>query len=190
MITLFWNGPFSQWYPSEFLETSILDSKKYRFKNCEQYMMFNKAIVFNDRESASKILGETNPKLIKQYGRQVKNYNETKWSQIKELIVYKGNLAKFTQNSDLAKKLLDTGNSIIAEASPYDKIWGIGLSENDPKAQVPNEWKGENLLGKALMKVRDTLRGICYQCKKNKETDCECVCRKCECHNCICDPDM
>ena len=90
-------------------------------------------------------------------GKLVHNFKGHRWDECKEEIVYRANLAKFSQNYDIKSILLKTGNAILAEASPYDRIWGIGCSADDPKAMHPDLWKGENLLGHALMRVRDEL---------------------------------
>jgi ribA/ribD-fused uncharacterized protein len=164
-VTLFFSGPFSQWYSSPFETPSIFVSsytpttKVFKFANCEQYMMFEKAILFQDFNAASAIMSNNNPKFIKGLGRKVKNFEEKTWEAYREIIVYNGNLCKFKQSENLKQLLLSTGTSIIAEASPYDKIWGIGLSESDPYALDQTKWKGLNLLGKSLMNVRKTLSG-------------------------------
>lgn len=148
---LFWNSHFSNWYGCEF----ILRSRKF---NCvEQYMMYMKAKTFNDIESAKAIMKSNSPKNQKHLGRKVSNFDPKKWDKVKEHIVYDGCLAKYIQNEDLKQDIIKTDNLVLVEASPYDKVWGIGMSENDPDATNPSKWRGENLLGKALMKVRDTI---------------------------------
>jgi len=148
----FSTGVFSQWHKCKF----VIDNEEY---NCaEQYMMACKARLFNDQDMLIKIMSTSSPKEQKEYGRQVKDFDEHVWYQHAEDVVYKGNLAKFGQNSHLKKKLLDTNNFILAEASAYDKIWGIGLSMSNPDIYDIKKWKGKNLLGKALMKVRDHLK--------------------------------
>ena len=82
------------------------------------------------------------------------------WNGIRQLIVYEGLLAKFSQNDALRQKLDETGNALLAECAVKDCIWGIGLSMNDPNRKDPEQWKGKNLLGYALMMVRDKLRSI------------------------------
>ena len=144
-------GAFSQWYESDFI--SIDDIK---FTCAEQYMMYQKAMLFNDQEIAQEILNEINPKNIKALGRKIKYFDQKLWDDKKLSIVIMGNYYKFSQNISLGSLLLSTGDEDIAEASPLDKIWGIGIDEKS--AQAGEEWKGENLLGKALMIVRNMLR--------------------------------
>ena len=145
-------GFMSQWYESDFTINNI------KFNTCEKYMMYQKAVLFNDIENMNNILLLNDPSKIKKMGRKVKNFNQEKWDSVKKEIIYKGNLYKFSQNKNLLKKLLDTGDMILAETSPYDKIYGIGLKPNDLKIQYISQWKGENLLGEALMRVRENLR--------------------------------
>ena len=145
-------GCFSQWQKSDF----VVEDKHY---SCaEQYMMGQKALIFNDFETFEKILSADHPKQIKALGREVKNFNSNEWDAVKYSIVLNGNFYKFTQNEEMLKILISTGDKILAEASPLDKIWGIGLSEDDKNANDPNCWKGQNLLGFALMEVRDAIR--------------------------------
>lgn len=153
-FTFFWKNrsPFSNWYPSIFTWNGIT------FTRGEQYMMYRKAMLFNDISIAADILKTDNPAEHKRLGRLVKNYNETIWSEHRVDIVVEGLIEKFKQNDKLKQVLLSTGNTIIAEASPVDKIWGIGLTEDDPLAQNINSWKGQNLLGIALMRVRDVIQ--------------------------------
>ena len=143
---------FSQWYEIEF----EVDGHRY---NCaEQYMMAQKAWLFKDIEIFSKILDARDPKEIKALGREVKNFEPKIWNQHKFEIVVKGNLGKFGDNPELKDYLLSTRDKILVEASPYDKIWGIGMKVETPGIENPSNWKGENLLGFALMEVRDELR--------------------------------
>ena len=121
-------------------------------------MMYKKAIVFNDTKIAKEILETTDVSKIKALGRQVSNYNDTYWNGVRRIIVYKGLLAKFSQNEDLEKRLINTGNDILAECAVQDKIWGIGLSMKDVNRWDMEKWRGENLLGFALMLVREELR--------------------------------
>ena len=147
------NGYLSNWYVSEFKIDSI------KFSSMEQYMMYKKAIVFNDTKIAKEILETTDVSKIKALGRKVSNYDDTYWNGVRQIIIYKGLLEKFSQNKDLKKRLLNTGNDILAECAVQDKIWGIGLSMKDVNRWYMEKWRGENLLGFALMMVREELRG-------------------------------
>jgi ribA/ribD-fused uncharacterized protein len=149
---LFWGGEFSQWYPSKF----EIDGKKY---NCaEQWMMEQKALFFGDGKMAKRIMEEKSPNIQKAFGKKVTPFDGEKWMEVCYDIVLKGNIAKFSQNPKLLKVLLDTGDIEIVEASPYDRIWGIGLSENDARAQDKGQWRGMNLLGKVVMDARTALK--------------------------------
>lgn len=142
---------FSQWYPS------VFEVDGYTYQNAEQFMMAQKARLFKDDGIFEKILKAENPKEVKALGRLVKNYNEEMWVEHRFEIVVQGNLAKFSQNLDLKQFLLNTSDSVIVEASPVDKIWGIGLATEDENAERPLLWSGLNLLGFALMDVRKQL---------------------------------
>jgi len=122
--------------------------------------MWRKAKLFNDEDMARQILNSQSPSMAKQLGRRVKNFNESKWDINKEEIIYSGCLAKYTQNPELKKKILETGNNNLVEASPYDKVWGIGLNERLAKTTPQNQWPGQNLLGICLMKVRHTIKEV------------------------------
>lgn len=143
---------FSQWYLSDFQVDGIL------YSCAEKYMMAEKARLFNDYETLEEILCAKDQPEIKALGRKIKNFNEEIWNKEKYNIVKKGNLAKFSQDKNLKEFLLSTEDKIIVEASPYDCIWGIGMSANDENITNPREWKGENLLGFALMEVRELLQ--------------------------------
>lgn len=123
----------------------------------EQYMMYQKAICFQDKAIASKILKTDDVGEIKELGRLVSNYDENYWNGVRQIIVYKGLVEKFSQNSELKERLLATGNALLAECAVKDRIWGIGLSMTDPNRMDRAKWKGQNLLGYALMMVRDVL---------------------------------
>lgn len=148
----FWHGIFSNWYPCQFTMNN------HKFSNSEQAMMFKKACLFQDSESQKLILKTDSPKAVKALGRKIKNFDQKTWDKHKENLVYSALLQKFSQNIDLQEDLLSTGNLVLVEASPYDKIWGIGMEVDDPDITNPTKWRGENLLGKVLMRVRDSLR--------------------------------
>lgn len=147
----FWSGPLSQWHSSRFKIDGIV------FNTAEQYMMYSKAILFNDHDAAKKILRTTSPREQKSLGRKVKNFNVQKWEAVARDIVYRGNYAKFTQDPTLLQLLINTAPSILVEASPYDKIWGIGLDEYQAVNMEPSQWPGKNWLGLTLTKLRDDL---------------------------------
>lgn len=141
----------SQWYQCPF----VVEGQYY---NCaEQYMMAEKARIFGDEEIRQQILAEYSQMAMKKLGRKVRNYDDEIWKEKRFDVVVKGNIAKFSQNEKLLDFLLSTGNNILVEASPKDTVWGIGLDESSPEAIQPRKWKGENLLGFALMEVRDIL---------------------------------
>jgi ribA/ribD-fused uncharacterized protein len=142
----------SNWFPSEFKdETGII------YYNMEQWMMKKKAELFGDEYYGNEIMKTNNPKTIKTLGRQIRNFNEQVWIQNREHIVYTGCFLKFSQNLELKDFLLSTGDRMLVEASPFDKIWGIGLNEKDAKSIKSSQWPGLNLLGKCLMGVRENL---------------------------------
>ncbi len=143
---------FSQWFIREF----VVDGVKYCCM--EQYMMAQKAWMFRDVKRLSQILSSKDPAEMKALGREVEGFDPKMWDEKKREIVYKGNLAKFSQNEDLKGYLLETGDKVLVEASPYDKIWGIGLRATDPRAKDPKTWLGQNLLGYALTRVKETLQ--------------------------------
>jgi ribA/ribD-fused uncharacterized protein len=144
-------APFSQWYPARF------DVDGHAFNCAEQYMMYGKALLFGDAEVAAQILESTVPRQHKALGRKVHNFSESVWKARREQIVADGSRAKFTQNVELRQALLDTAGTELVEASPFDRIWGIGLAANDPRAEDPAQWRGQNLLGKILTRLRDEL---------------------------------
>ena len=148
----FWGGTFSQWAPSEFIVNGV------KYSSAEQYMMAAKAVLFNDTEAHTQIMGTTSPAYQKAIGRKVKGFNTYQWEQICRDVVYEANYAKFTQNPKMLAELMATGEKEIVEASPEDKIWGIGLHVSDPRSRKKEEWLGTNWLGEAIMKVRETLK--------------------------------
>lgn len=146
------NGYLSNWYLSDFKINDI------NYSSMEQYMMHQKAILFDDNEIATQILETSNVGKIKTLGRMVKNYNDVMWNGMRQIIVYEGLLEKFRQNDALRNKLLATQQDILAECAVQDKIWGIGLSMKDDRRFNMDEWQGQNLLGFCLMRVRTILR--------------------------------
>ena len=120
-------------------------------------MMYRKAKLFGDDAIAEKIISNSDPHDHKRLGQQVKNFDHETWEAHKIEIAFTGNLAKFSQNAGLKKKLLATGNAVLAEANGKDFIWGIGLAEDDPRISDLAAWQGANLLGEVLMQVREKL---------------------------------
>lgn len=149
----FWGGPFSQWHYSEFTDPNY---PGITFKNAEMYMMFRKNEIFRG-SYGDKILNAKSPSECKKFGRLVENFDPAVWEKHDFEIVFKGNYLKFTQNPDLLEELLDTEGTTLVEASPYDKIWGIGLYDTDPRAQSRDTWEGQNKLGECLTMLRDYL---------------------------------
>lgn len=138
----------SQWYLATMTENEVT------YLTCEHYMMSEKARLFNDDESRKKILACETPKEAKALGREVKNFDQKIWNNERQQIVFRGNLLKFEQYPELKEFLLDSENAIIAEASPWDSLWGIGIDKKTAiKGNIMN-WKGINLLGVAIMRVR------------------------------------
>lgn len=142
-------GYLSNWYRSDFEKDGI------RFSSMEQYMMYQKALCFRDEKIAAEILKTDDVGHIKELGRQVSSYNESRWNGMRQILVYEGLLAKFTQNEELKAQLKSTGDAILAECAVKDRIWGIGLSMKDPDRLDVKKWHGTNLLGYALMIVRE-----------------------------------
>ena len=143
---------FSQWYDCKFTVDGI------EYNTAEQYMMSQKAVLFRDREINKRIMSESHPSEYKKLGRKIRNFDPNVWDGKKTEIVIKGNTAKFSQNPDFRNFLLNTGSKILVEASPYDRIWGIGMSANESGIENPFNWKGENLLGFCLTEVREILK--------------------------------
>ena len=143
------NGYLSNWYPSAFTLKGI------DFSSMEQYMMYRKAKLFQDLSAANLILQTNDVAEIKKLGRKVHGYDDLYWNGVRQLVVYEGLLEKFSQNADLKEKLINTGDAILTECAVKDRIWGIGLSMNDPNRLDITKWLGKNLLGYALMMVRD-----------------------------------
>jgi ribA/ribD-fused uncharacterized protein len=144
----------SQWQYSKF-EVDI-----HYYTSMEQYMMAEKARLFEDDEIEKQIISSTDPREIKSLGQKVKNFNQDIWDRVKYSIVLTGNYYKFSQNKEMRDYLLSTDNKILVEASPLDKIWGVGFSAENSKINTPHSWNGKNLLGFALMELRDDLKKV------------------------------
>lgn len=141
----------SQWWPSQFeVEGTV-------YFTAEHWMMSQKAQLFGDYETAIRIRAARSPKEVKQLGREARGFDAAIWDANKFAIVEEGNFHKFCQNTELLNFLTATGDLVLVEASPVDCIWGIGLTADDANAANPPEWRGENLLGFALMRVRQRL---------------------------------
>ena len=145
------NGYLSNWYPSPFTVEDVT------FSSMEQYMMYRKAVCFGDENIAAQILAIDDVAEIKALGRLVSGYDESLWNGIRQIVVYRGLLAKFSQNPELRDQLKATGMAFLAECAVKDRIWGIGLSMRDPNRLDRTKWQGQNLLGYALMMVRENL---------------------------------
>lgn len=143
---------FSQWWEQSFEIEGI------EYKSAEHWMMAEKARLFKDEEILAEILTVPSPAEAKKLGRKVRNFEQSTWEAHRYEIVKKGNLHKFAQAPELKEFLLNTAPRIIVEASPYDRIWGIGLTQDAKGVEHPMNWKGLNLLGFALMEVRDMLQ--------------------------------
>jgi ribA/ribD-fused uncharacterized protein len=142
----------SQWFPASFVIEGIT------YSTAEHFMMAEKARVFGDAEMRRAAIAATSPAEAKAIGRSVRNYDDAIWSRERAMLVARGNEAKFGQNESLKSFLLSTKEKVLVEASPRDRIWGIGMGKNNPDALVPERWRGENLLGFALMAARDVIR--------------------------------
>ena len=146
----------SQWQISDFLVDT------HRYFCTEQYMIAEKARVFRDRKRRMKIMETTNLMEMKALGRKVKKFRSKTWDKMKYSVVLNANYYKFSQNKEMRNRLLNINDRVIVEANPTDIIWGIGLAKNDSEASNPKVWLGLNLLGFALMEVRDEIRKV-YQ---------------------------
>lgn len=146
------NGFLSNWYLSSFTIDGV------KFSSVEQYMMYQKAVCFRDTSIAAEIMKTNDVATIKSLGRAVSNYDDNIWGRTREKVVFDALMAKFSQDDNLKKLLLDTDDSILAECAVKDMIWGIGLSMKDPDRFSPDKWRGKNLLDYTLMKVREELK--------------------------------
>ncbi|HEY2792764.1 MAG TPA: NADAR family protein [Micromonosporaceae bacterium] len=146
------SGCLSQWWPSPF----VVDGTRYA--TAEHYMMVGKARLFGDDAVAARMLDAPHPHAVKALGRQVRDFDQATWDAHCFDLVVAGSTAKFGQHPDLGRYLLGTGSRILVEASPMDRLWGIGMVAVDPRAHDPAQWLGPNLLGFALMQARARLR--------------------------------
>lgn len=157
----------SQWYPCQFEVDGVT------YTSAEQYMMAEKARLFGDEKIRTEILSISDPRTCKALGRKVKNFDKAVWDKKKEDIVRNGNFEKFMQNDALRNFLLSTGDKVLVEASPTDRVWGIGLGKNNPDALDPKKWRGQNLLGFILMAVRNEMAILDMYGEFDEEEDTE-----------------
>lgn len=150
-FTFFWRHRLSQWHMVDFIDIST----NTKFNCAEQYMMYHKALLFNDQESAAKILAAAHPRDQQALGRNVAGFDKNVWDLYARDIVYNGNYYRFMQNRDQYDLLLSTQGTTLVEASPEDTIWGIGLGKDDPRCLDRKLWRGTNWLGETLTKLRD-----------------------------------
>ena len=151
-FTFFWKSRLSQWHSSPFVVGGVT------FTYAEQYMMYAKALLFCDRAAANRILTAKTPKEQQAIGRTVQGFDEATWALFREGIVFAGNYARFSQNPEQRELLFATCGTTLVEASPDDRVWGIGLAADDSRALDRSQWLGLNLLGEALTRVRECLR--------------------------------
>ena len=152
-FTFFWGGPFSQWHKCAFTVDGVA------YSSAEQYMMAQKATLFGDEAACARIMATRDPRKQKAIGRTVAGFNAARWEAAAQEAVYRANRAKFTADRDLLAQLLATRGTTLVEASPSDTIWGIGLAADDPAALDRATWRGTNLLGDILTRLRDELAG-------------------------------
>ncbi len=152
-FTPFIKGVFSQWHRTPF-RLDELD-----FVTAEQWMMYAKAMLFGDADVARQIAANDDPAVQQRLGQTVQGFDQTLWDHWKIDIVYRGNRAKFAQNDGALRQLRNTGGTLLVEANPRDWIWGNGRQIDDPLGHAPDNWRGTNLLGLVLTKIRDELCG-------------------------------
>lgn len=149
------SGPWvlSQWWPAPFTVAGV------EYATAEHWMMAAKAGTFGDEEALARVLASPSPEVAKQAGRSVRGFDSAAWRAVAYDVVVEGNAHKFGAHEDLRNYLVGTGDAVLVEASPVDRVWGVGLPASDPAHRRPSAWLGEDLLGLALMEVRDRLRG-------------------------------
>ena len=150
-FTFFWKSKLSQWQQSPFVLGGV------RFNCADQCMMYSRAVLFGGREAAAAILAADHPRDQQAIGRTVRNFDPATWELFREGIVFAANLARFRQNADQRELLFATRGTTLVEASRHDRVWGIGLAADDPRAKDRGQWLGLNLLGEALTRVREVL---------------------------------
>jgi len=151
----FWGTFLSNWIPSD-LE---IPCDGHIFTNSEQLFMYYKANFFGDKDMAKRIVEEGQiPKVAKELGGKVRNFKESDWSKVREQMMYNAIFRKFTSNRELMEKLLATGNKTLVEGTPMDPIWGVMVHWKDDRILDERNWRGKNLLGKVLMRVRQDLK--------------------------------
>ncbi len=143
----------SQWWPSPFVADGV------EYATAEHWMMAGKARLFGDAEAERRVLAAEHPAQVKKEGRLVRGFDEAVWERERFRIVVEGSVHKFAADDDLRAFLLGTGDRVLVEASPLDRVWGIGLAADDEAASDPERWRGPNLLGFALMEARERLAG-------------------------------
>jgi ribA/ribD-fused uncharacterized protein len=183
-IIYFWHpdrkfGFLSNWYSSSFedFDTELPSDggeRQFRtFSSVQQYMIYHRVMLFEDKEAASRVLQTNDTNELKKIGRDVQGFDIDIWNNNKESIATKGAYLKFKQNPELCRKLVDTGDAILAESSKFDKNWGIGLNMRDAIKLNgdTSKWNGKNLLGKCLMQVRDYLCKEMYSSSAESELE-------------------
>lgn len=146
---------FSQWWPATFTVDGV------EYATAEHFMMAAKARLFGDDELLPEILAASHPREAKMLGRKVRGFDDETWARHRFGLVVEGNVAKFGQHTELRDFLLGTGSRVLVEASPRDRVWGIGLGASNERAADPGNWRGLNLLGFALMEARQRLAEHC-----------------------------
>ena len=162
----FLRGPFSQWYPSRFSAPITQDGLCLTFNCAEQYMMASKAALFGDSETLAQIMAVQPdgrsfhhvPLQQKALGRQVRGFIDATWHEVARRVVFRGNLAKFSQDAGLRDMLFATGDRVLVEGSAKDRLWGVGIAWDDPAIEDQTNWRGSNWLGQVLVGVRAALR--------------------------------
>lgn len=158
----FWSGIYSQWDPSDFTvmipKNDHSEKYPFTFNRAEQFMMWAKAFMFDDFNTADKILASNNPSEQKALGRTASGFIEDVWNANAQDIVLIGSIAKFSQDQKKLQILINTNNKLLVESSPKDRIWGIGLHKTDAKVNDPANWQGTNWLGICLTQAKEILR--------------------------------